>query len=433
MLPGNRRRIRYSIIGIVATAGLLAGCASGGGSGQSQSSNTFEILQFETPGSAAYSGYQAALATFKKENPNLKVKFVTTSFNSILQESKLILNSSNIPNVIEVNKGNADTGTLVAQGMLTDLTPEVQKYGWDKVVTGPMQDLARYSATGDAGSGNWYGMPQSGQDYLLYYNADLFKKYGVPIPQTAAGVETAMRDFMAKGVTPVSANAGEFGLAQLWWQLVSAQATRTQINNYMFLNGKTDFTSGPFAAGSAELQSWLKSGYLGKDIAGLTQNQMETSFYSGKYPMMFDGSWIYTQAKAAIKFNWGTELYPGANYDEGLTGQLWAVPARATDKQLAYEWINLTLGQPAQNVIGQEGGLPLRSNLSAITDAQTRTFTAQFNGLATSNKLSYFPDYPVTGLLNYLESELQGMANGSVSAAQFDSALETFYNNGSGH
>jgi raffinose/stachyose/melibiose transport system substrate-binding protein len=431
-LPGNRKIRRY-VIGIIAAVGLVAGCSSGGsGSGQSQSPGTFTILQFETPGSAAYSGYQAALATFKKENPGLKVNFVTTSFNSILQEAKLILNSSKVPNVIEFNKGNADGGTLAAQGLLTDLTPEVQKYGWDKVVTGPMQDLARYSPTGDAGSGDWYGIPQSGQDYLLYYNADLFKKYGIPIPQTQAQIVSAMKAFAAKGVTPVSANAGEFGLAQLWWQLVCAQATRTQIDNYMFLKGKTDFSSGPFAAASEELQSWLKLGYLGKNIAALTQNQMELAFYSGKYPMMFDGSWIYSQAKAAIKFNWGTELYPGANYDEGLTGQLWGVPAKAADKQLAYEWINLTLSQPVQNLIGQDGGLPLRSDLSVITDPQTRAFTEQFNRLASAGKLSYFPDYPVTGLLNFMESELQGMANGSVSAAQFDSAFQTFYDNGSG-
>lgn len=430
----NNRRIRLSVCGIVVTAGLLAGCSSGGSgsSGSSGSSGTFTILQFETPGSAAYSGYQTALATFKKEHPGLKVKFITTSFNSILQEGKLILNSANVPNVIEFNKGNADGGTLAAQGLLTNLNSEVTKYGWDNVVTGPMQNLARYNSSGDAGSGNWYGIPQSGQDYLMYYNADLFKKYGIPIPKTQAQIQSAMKAFMAKGVTPMSANAGEFGLAQLWWQLVSAKATRAQIDNYMFLKGKTDFSAGPFAAASQQLQSWLKSGYLGKKIAALTQNQMELGFYSGKYPMMFDGSWIFAQAKAAIKFNWGTELYPGANFDEGLTGQLWGVPARATDKQLAYQWINLTLSQPVQDVMGKLGGLPLRSNLSVITDPQTKAFTEQFNGLATGSKLSYFPDYPVTGLLNFLESELQGMSNGNVSAVNFDDALQTFYDNGMG-
>lgn len=421
------------MVGILAaaTVGILAACSSGGGASGAQSSSTFTILQFETPGSAAYTGFQTALATFKKQNPNLKVTFTTVSFNSILQEAKLILNSSNIPNVIEVNKGNADAGTLVAQGLLTDLTSAVTQYGWDKVVTGPMQDLARYSTAGDAGTGDWYGIPTSGQDYLLWYNATLFKKYNIPIPTTQAQIVSAMKAFEAKGITPVSANAGEFGLAQLWWQLVSATATKSEIDNYMFLKGKTDFSAGPFAAASAQLESWLKAGYLGKDIAALTQNQQELAFYSGKYPMMFDGSWIYAQAKAAIKFSWGTELYPGANFDEGLTGQLLAVPTKATDKSLAEEYINDTLSTSVQNQIGQLGGLPLRtSSVSTITDPETKTFTEQFNTLATSNKLSYFPDYPVTGELNFLESELQGMADGSVSAAAFDSALQSFYDNG---
>jgi raffinose/stachyose/melibiose transport system substrate-binding protein len=331
---------------------------------------------------------------------------------------------------MEVNKGNADAGQLAAQGLLTDLSPEVKKYGWDKTVTGAMQNLAKYDKSGNASSGDWYGIPDSGQDYLFYYNKEMFAKEGLTVPTTQAEFQSDLAKVTASGQVPISSNAGEFGLAQLWYQFVSANATRKQIDDYMFLKGKTDFSTAPWSTASEQLADWLNKGYLGTKLSALTQAQMEQAFISGQYPIMGDGSWEFTGVKSAAKFQWGTFLYPGSAFNEGLSGQLLTVPSGAKNKDLGYEFINDTLDTSAQNVLGKLGGLPLKSDTSVITDAQTKAFTEQFNALKANDNLSYFPDYPVTGLLAFLESEMQGMANGNKTAAQFDSDLQAFYDKG---
>ncbi|MGN6128391.1 MAG: extracellular solute-binding protein, partial [Humibacter sp.] len=205
---------------------------------------------------------------------------------------------------------------------------------------------------------------------------------------------------------------------------------RKQIDDYMFLRGKTDFSKAPWSTASEQLQSWLKKGYLGTQLGSLKQADQEQAFLSGKYPMMFDGSWEFAQVKSAAKFNWGTLLYPSAAFNEGLTGQLISVPTSAKNKDYAYEFIDDMLGATVQNGVGKAGDLALRSDTSVITDPQVKAFTEQFNTLKSDDKLAYFPDYPVTGLLEFLESEMQGMANGSKTAAQFDSDLQAFYDKG---
>ena len=106
------------------------------------------------------------------------------------------------------------------------------------------------------------------------------------------------------------------------------------------------------------------------------------------------------------------------------------MPTSAKNKDYAYEFIDDMLGAKVQNGIGKAGDLALRSDTSVISDPQVKSFTEQFNTLKADDKLAYFPDYPVTGLLEFLESEMQGMANGTKTAAQFDSDLQAFYDKG---
>jgi raffinose/stachyose/melibiose transport system substrate-binding protein len=419
---------KLAAVAVVALAAAgLAGCSAAAG----DDGKTFTIWQFEDKSSANYIAWQDAVEIFKEKHPGVKVKEVTTSFDNIRKNAKLLLSGNDVPDVVEFNKGNADGGQLAAQGLLTNLNDDVASHKWDEVVTGAMQNLAKYDENGNAGpDGDWYGIPNNGQYYLVFYNKDMFDKAGIPLPTSQEELVSALDAFMKKGQVPVSANAGEFGLLQLWWQLVSNTADRKTVDDYMFLKGDTDFSSGAFASGADELQDWLQKGYLGTQLGAITQEQMKQAFIAQKFPIMMNGSWEFTSVKDSATFNWGTMAFPGANLNEGLTGQLWGIPTSAKNKDLAADWIDITLSQKVQDKIGELGGLPLRTDLDAISDPQTKEFTQSFEKLTADDKLSYFPDYPVTGLYEFLISEFQAMANGTKTAAEFNSDLQTFYDKG---
>ena len=56
----------------------------------------------------------------------------------------MIINSDEGPDIMEYNKGNATAGLLSSQGLLTDLTAEAEKRGWDKKLSPSLQTTARY-------------------------------------------------------------------------------------------------------------------------------------------------------------------------------------------------------------------------------------------------------------------------------------------------
>ena len=53
---------------------------------------------------------------------------------------------------------------------------------------------------------------------------------------------------------------------------------------------------------------------------------------------MISGSWWYGTFVSEIKnFKWGTFLFPGNKLDPGSGGNLWVVPSKAKNKDLAYD------------------------------------------------------------------------------------------------
>lgn len=65
---------------------------------------------------------------------------------------------SSTPTTLRYNKGNATSGLLASQGLLTNLNDYVSEYGWDKIITGSLADTGKYDEQGVMGSGDWYGI-----------------------------------------------------------------------------------------------------------------------------------------------------------------------------------------------------------------------------------------------------------------------------------
>src|SRR3984893_17086392 len=179
---GIRRGTASAAALIASLAGIAACGSSGSGGSTSSSSKVLKVWWYEAPGSAYYIAWNQALKDFEKAHPGIKVQFSEKSFNQMQQTAPMVLNSNNVPDVMEYNKGDATTGLLSKQGLLTDLTPQVSKFGWDRMLTPNLQVTARYDTRGVMGSGPWYGIPDYAEYLMVYYNKNLFAKYHVAVP-----------------------------------------------------------------------------------------------------------------------------------------------------------------------------------------------------------------------------------------------------------
>ncbi|MDP4333322.1 extracellular solute-binding protein [Curtobacterium sp. A7_M15] len=422
------RAVAVTTIALAAAA--LTGCSTAGSGGD----KTFTILQYEDKTTAQGQGWQLALDIFKKKHPDITVKFQTTSFDGFRKNAKLVLGGNSVPDVVEFNKGNADGGQLASQGLLEPLDEPVAKYGWDEKITGGMQSFAKYDDQGKAGSGSWYGIPNVGEYVTFYYNKEQFQQAGITSePRTMAEFTDALAKLKAAGTTPISSSSAVnqgFNQMWIWYSLVSAHANRKQIDDFMFLKGKTDFTKGPWKQGTEEFQDWIDKGYVGKDLGGLSYEQATVNFLSGKAAMVPWNQSIFPRVKKDASFDWGSFTLPGANLQMGSSGHLWGVPTKSAHKDLAYDWINTTLSAKVQDRMGELGGLPLAGDTDTISDPVTKAYTEGFDKTVQDDSLSFYPDYPVPGFLDFIQNNMSAMSNGNETADQYLDKLQAFYDDG---
>jgi len=424
-----RRRLVATAAALLSGALLLTACGgdSDGGSGDGK---TLKLWHYETADSAMGIAWNEAIKEFKAQHPGVKVEFEEKGFEQIQKTAPMVLNSSDAPDVMEYNKGNATAGLLSKQGLLTDLSGEVTARGWDKKLSAGVATTARYDANGVMGSGNWYGVPNYAEYAVVYFNKDLFKKYGVAEPKSFDDLTAAMDAFVAKGVTPLANGGAEYPAQQYLYQLALSKADRSWVDGYQLYKGKVDFHDAAWTYAATTFADWVKKGYISDRSSSTKAEDTGLSFIQGKAPIFFSGSWWYGRFKSENKFDWDTTLWPGSKLTLGSSGNLWVVPKGAKNKKLAYDFIDITMSKKIQNLLGNSGGIPVAADASAVTDPRAKTLIGDFTTVSDRDGLAFYPDWPVAGFYDVLVSETQKLITGSEKPDAFLSNLQSAYDKG---
>ncbi|WP_022868640.1 ABC transporter substrate-binding protein [Schaalia vaccimaxillae] len=422
-----------SAVAVTAALAMTMGMAacSGGSDSEANSAEgkSLTIWDYETDDSAMGKAWAKAIEIFKEEHPGVEVKTEEQTFEQIQKNAKIVLTGDSVPDIMEYNKGNATAGQLASQGLITDLTDTAKERGWDKSLPASISATAQYTEDGLMGSGSWYGVPNYGEFVFVYYNRQMFADAGLEIPKTLDEFIAVMDAFKAKGITPLAEAGAEYPMGQLWYNLVLTGADDEFVRNYQFFDADVDWTADPIASGAKLFKNWVDAGYISADSSGLAAEDMGTSFIAGKYPMMVSGSWWFGRLKTEMGDGFGQFLFP-SNYALGSSGNLWVVPENAKNKELAYDFIDITLRPEVQNILGEEGGLPVVGGTDSISDPETKTLTENFQSLAEKDALAYYPDWPVPGFYDQIVSNLQSIMSGSKSPEDAMTTLGKLYSEG---
>lgn len=420
-----QRRVAATAAAVLSGALLLASCGDSDSGGSD--AKTLKLWHYEDPNSAMGAAWSEAIKEFEKTHPGVTVKFESKGFEQIQKTAQMVLNSDDAPDLMEYNKGNATAGLLSKQGLLTDLTAEATERGWDKKLSAGVRTTSQYDANGVMGSGKWYGVPNYAEYTMVFYNKELFEKYKITEPKTLDELTTAMDTFVAKGITPLANAGSEYPAQQYLYQLALSKADRSWVDSYELYKGKTDFHDAAWTYGAETFADWVEKGYISEKSSGLKAEDAGISFIQGKSPILFSGSWWYGRFKSEAKFDWGTFLWPDSNLTLGSGGNLWVVPKGAKNKDLAYDFIDITMSKRIQNLLGNKGGVPVAADPAAITDPQAKSLIANFNTLADRDGLAFYPDWPVPGFYDVLVSGTQKLITDSEDPDAYLSALQEAY------
>lgn len=422
---------KAAVVAATAAVALLATACSGGGGDASseESGDTLTIWDYEADNSAMGQAWARAIEIFEEQHPDVTVKHERQVFEQIQKNAKIVLSGDEVPDVMEYNKGNATAGQLASQGLLTDLTDVASERGWDTKLSDSILQTARYDEDGLMGNGDWYGLPNYGEFVFVYYNQRLFDEAGLEVPTTMDELTDVMDAFVEKGITPLAEAGAEYPMGQLWYTLALAHADDQFVRDYQFFDNPVEWTSGPALEGAKTLQEWVQKGYISTDASGLTAEDMGTQFIAGNYPMMFSGSWWFGRIADEMEDPWGQFLFP-VDYAPGSSGNLWIVPENAKNKELAYEFLDITLSEEVQAIFGEMGGLPVSGGTDTITDEATKVLTENFQSLADGNKLAFYPDWPVAGFYDQVVSNMQSLMSGSKTPEEAMADLQSSYEEG---
>ncbi|MFI8192142.1 ABC transporter substrate-binding protein [Streptomyces sp. NPDC085946] len=426
MLTARRRGVAAAVV--LAGSLLMASC--GGSDGGSSGSRTLRLWHYEGPDSAMGQAWAEAVREFERTHPGVTVEFEEKGFEQIQKTAPMVLNSSDAPDLMEYNKGNATAGLLSKQGLLTDLTPEAAKRGWDEKLSAGVRATSLYDEDGVMGSGAWYGVPNYAEYTLVFYNKDLFREHGVAEPETFADFTAALDAFVDAGITPLANAGAEYMAQQYLYQLALSRADRSWVDAYELYRGRTDFHDAAWTYGAETFADWVEKGYIGKTSSGTKAEDAGVSFVRGKAPVLFSGSWWYGRFRAEADFDWGTFLWPGTDLTLGSGGNLWVVPEGAENKELAYDFIDITLSERIQNLLGNKGGVPVAADADAVTDPRSRQLIADFDTLSRRDGLAFYPDWPVPGFYDVLVSETQKLITGTAEPDDVLTALQEAYDKG---
>jgi len=140
--------------------------------------------------------------------------------------------------------------------------------------------------------GKLYGIPVSGDLWVIYYNKKLFKDAGIDkLPTTIEELKALVPKFKAKGIIPMTTDGKDawplcITFDNLAWR-ISGDPTLPQ----KALDRKIKFTDPVFVRAATELQNLVKAGVFQDDLMVSDYGAARNLFGQGKAAMFLMGSW----------------------------------------------------------------------------------------------------------------------------------------------
>jgi len=380
-----------------------------------------KIWHYEPEDNAIGAAWGKAMDDFQASHPDVTIEFELKTFEQIQQTAQMILNTDEVPDVMEINKGNATAGLYASQGLLTDLTDVAAERGWNDLLGTSLQTTARYDERGIMGSGPLYGITTYGEFVMVYYNKDMFAEYGLEVPTTLDEFEAVADAFVEAGIIPISLGASSvWPQTQNFYELALYEADRELVEAYQLFKDDVDFHGPAFTFGAERFAEHIAKGYYGDNANGVIQDDATAAFAQGKFPMIITGSWMFGSFQGQITdFDWGIFLLPGKTFNTGSGGNLLVVPENAQNKDLAYEFLELTLSEDVQTLMANSGGIPVNADLSQIEDEKNQELIEAFSTIVANDGLAFYPDWPAPGYMDVLGGSIQQLIDGSITPDAF--------------
>ena len=442
----SRPRARFgrgpvAVVAIAATAAIaLAGCAPGG-SGPAPTNSVEVSTELTTDPVvltiADETGFPLTddlAAEFTKQYPNVTFNVTRDTFANLTANAPKLLASDTPPDLIRL----PTIGDTVKDGLLANLDPWFDAYGWDSWSAAQLAPL-RMGEDGVRGAGSLYQLGLGYSITGIYMNTKLADQLGIDAPPTTlAELEDDFAIAKAGGVLPMMEGDKDGVVNFVVQAAINQYADPKELMDWILnVKGATYDTPGN-VKGADLIKKWADAGYFPSDINSIDYATFVSRFQGGEGLFTFNGNWAAadTQAKMGddVSFFLVPPVEEGGNHVAMGAANSFSVAAGSKHlNEIVFflNWIhtNDKARQIVTDVTGAApGGDPSQAQPKVAAGSLIEDALAMSAQIAAEDGQVDFMANATAGIYaGAIIPESQLLVTGQISGQDFVTAVQKFY------
>jgi raffinose/stachyose/melibiose transport system substrate-binding protein len=357
------------------------------------------------------------------------------------------------PDVAQVNNGESLAGPMARGGQILSLAEFDAEYGWSDRFAAGLLARCMYTADGSTfGEGELWGLPADSEIVGFYYNKQIFADNGLAVPATLEEFEALLAALRGADIEPlVFGTLDKWQAIHLFGEIQGTNTTREFLDGLIYRRGNADFNDSSILSAAAKVIEWKDAGYFMEGFEGVTADDAQALFITGVGGVLLQGSWAAGAVRDGLGENAGFFLMPPAGgasagtpdpgsavatpvssapvLHVGGVGIPYSITANAADPAVAAGFIDALVTEDSFNKFIDAGLLPLGEIGEDKIEAGTVTgdLYAAWNSAVSADAVGHYMDWAAPGFLDVIQTALQELLGGQVTAEEFQATLQEFY------
>jgi multiple sugar transport system substrate-binding protein len=354
----------------------IAVFAAGGREGTPGGKTTVTMWIYDEMASSAEKAVVRAAREFEAKNPDISIVFENVPNRGLMDKLIVASTAGAVPDVVHVAlEWTAELGAMGHASALNDYISPAR-----------LKDMPAGALDSSSYRGKIYGAPWYVDTTVLFYNKEMFRAAGLPLPgdepmnwtQFLQTVKTLTRDLNNDGTTDqfgFGMRKGA-GAAICWFpfffsnggRLYSADGLSTTVNSpqghesFRFLTDM--FTNGLMPPGAIAYDRW---------------DDIRNAFLSRRLAMYVTGNWEIGPMTAGADFEWGIAPHPMQQSKSSfLGGASLIIPSKAANKEAAWKWIDFLTSAASMKYLAEYDRIPARNDATSADHIKSNPLYAVF-------------------------------------------------------
>lgn len=296
------RRLTVVAAGLTAIGLSLAACAPGGTTTPNDNGTevstelTSEEVVLTIADETGFPVTDELAAEFTRQHPNITFEITRDTFQNLTANAPRLLASDTPPDLIRL----PTLGDTVKDGLVADLDPYFDAYGWDAWPASQLAPL-RMNDEGIRGSGPLYQLGLGYSVTGIFMNLALAEQLGIEEPpSTMAELEEQMQLAKDAGILPIMAGDSD-GVVNFVVQAAMNQfVDKDEFMAWMFNEPGASYNQPGTIEGAELVRSWADKGFFPSDINAIDYFTFVTRFSEGEGLFTFNGNWAAAGYQEAL-------------------------------------------------------------------------------------------------------------------------------------